>query len=176
MEAPYATRPLFPPQRHTLILVAALVACDGDGAGKGPNGFSCAPGAAPPSVSMRRLTGAQYRNTVSDFLEQSLGGGASAVMSAVAKQLAQHPAASRPPMPKDKHGAYRRMDQDVQDLHVEATYRIAFAVAEQVTKPANLAALLGMLWKRRRPRERCQMHHSFCDDLRRAGVSATARP
>lgn len=175
--------PSFPPQRHTLILLAALVACGGGGTGpggggggdggqggdgggsggegvggegqggnapplpvvqgEGPNGFSCSPGAAPPSVSMRRLTGAQYRNTVSDLLEQSLGGGASAVVSAVAKQMAQHPTDSRQPMPKDKHGAYRRMDQDVQDLHVEATYRIAFAVAEQVTKPANLGALLG---------------------------------
>jgi|GEM_PF-223661 len=111
--------------------------------GTGPNGFSCSPAGIPFSPGMRRLGSVQYRNTIRDLLSQSVGTNADSVMLAVAKEIALYPADARPAMPKDKHGAYRRMDQDVQDLHVEAAYRVAFAVAEQLTKPALLGVLVG---------------------------------
>ncbi|MDX2020748.1 MAG: DUF1592 domain-containing protein [Deltaproteobacteria bacterium] len=110
--------------------------------GEGPNGFACAASGAPHSVGMRRLSNTQYRNTLRDLLTQS-SLGANAIMAAIAEPLRLYPADARPPVPKDKHGAYRRMDQDLQDLHVEAAYKVAFAVATQMTKPANLGMLLG---------------------------------
>lgn len=111
--------------------------------GEGPNGFACAATGSPASIGMRRLSNTQYRNTLRDLVAQSLGSSADAAMAAIAKQLALYPADSRPPVPKDKHGAYRRMDQDLQDLHVEAAYKVAFALATELTKPAGLGALLG---------------------------------
>lgn len=111
--------------------------------GEGPTGFACSPTGAPPSVGMRRLTAVQYRNTLKDLLQQSVGDQSAAVFASLSKPLALYPADARQPVPQDKHGAYRRMDQDVQDLHVEAVYRVAFAAAEELVKPALLPALLG---------------------------------
>ena len=111
--------------------------------GDGPTGFACADSGAPASVGMRRLSNTQYRNTLRDLMAQSLKGSADAIMTAISKELALYPADSRPPVPKDKHGAYRRMDQDLQDLHVEAAYKVAFAAATELSKTANLGALLG---------------------------------
>lgn len=111
--------------------------------GEGPNGFACAASGSPKSIGMRRLSNTQYRNTLRDLAALALKSNGDAVMTAVAKELALYPADSRPPVPKDKHGAYRRMDQDLQDVHVEAAYKVAFAVAAELTKPANLGAVLG---------------------------------
>jgi hypothetical protein len=110
-----------------------------------PEPFACKPGAVAPSSGWRRLGAGQYRNTLRDLLAFGLrdGNAAGAVINAVGAELGRLPADERQKLPQDLHGSYRRLDQDVEQLHVEVAYEVALAVAANVTAPARLGALAG---------------------------------
>jgi hypothetical protein len=111
-----------------------------------PEAFSCDPQAkAPPNSGWRRLGAGQYRNTLRDLLAFGLGdgGAAAAVMASASAELGRWPADERQKLPQDLHGSYRRLDQDVEQLHVEVSYEVARVVAANVTPPARLATLAG---------------------------------
>ena len=45
--------------------------------------------------------------------------------------------------PQDLHGSYRRLDQSLQQIHVESTYDVAVALGAALTTPARLGTVVG---------------------------------
>jgi len=118
------------------------------GAGAGtstPVTFACNANAAPPVATLRRLTMTQVRNTVSDLAAWALGSASAGqtVMTELASPLAELPVDSRAMVPQDLHGSYRRLDQSLQQIHVESTYDVAVALGAALTTSARLGKVVG---------------------------------
>jgi hypothetical protein len=125
-------------------VLAATVGCvgdigDGPGAGatipKGsstPTEFVCDEGMAPGAQPLRRLSRAQYANTVRDVVRFALPGEADAALASIEPLFGEVPDDLR--IGPDKHYAgFTHMDQAVQQDHVDATYAIAYAVGAALT-------------------------------------------
>src|SRR3954447_24207572 len=86
--------------------------------------FTCDEAALPPVEGLRRLTMTQYQNSVRDLMAWSLGDAAlsAQVMTELASALDDVPADIREAVPEDLHGSYRRLDQSLQQNHVDAIY------------------------------------------------------
>jgi hypothetical protein len=117
----------------------------GAGAGTTPVIFACDANTAPQAATLRRLTMAQYRNTVADLAAWALGGASAGqtVMTEIASPLAALPDDRREAVPQDLHGSYRRLDQSLQQIHVEATYDVAVALGAALTTTARLGTVVG---------------------------------
>jgi len=100
--------------------------------GDGQTGFACDPAIKPPPDQLRRLTIAQYRNTVASLAAWSLGSAAAAaaLMTDLAEPLRALPVDHREAVPQDLHGSYRRLDQSLQQEHVDAFYAVGIAVGQ----------------------------------------------
>jgi hypothetical protein len=111
----------------------------------GEPSFACDPGARPPAATLRRLTMSQYRNTLADFVAFATGSPteAAAVLAELSGALARLPADRREPTAEDLHGSYRRLDQSLQQLHVDAFYDLGVATGAALTTPARLAGVVG---------------------------------
>ena len=107
--------------------------------------FACDGAARPPAASLRRLTMSQYRNTLADFVAFATGSAteAAAVLSEISAPLGRLPADRREPTSEDLHGSYRRLDQSLQQLHVDALYDLGVAAGGALTKPARIASVVG---------------------------------
>jgi hypothetical protein len=94
---------------------------------------------------LRRLTMTQYRNTVADLTAWALGSASAGqtVMTEIASPLAELPDDRREAVPQDLHGSYRRLDQSLQQIHVEATYDVAVALGAALTTTARLGTVVG---------------------------------
>ncbi|HZH02826.1 MAG TPA: DUF1592 domain-containing protein, partial [Myxococcaceae bacterium] len=94
---------------------------------------------------MRKLTGVQYRNTLRDLIAGLVGSAdeAGAVLTSLNPVLARYPKDEHPRIPQDPHGSYRRMDQALQQDHVDASYTVALAAAAQLTTPSRLGRVAG---------------------------------
>jgi hypothetical protein len=123
----------------------------GQSAGNGATGdgtkpaFACDAAAKPPAASLRRLTMSQYRNTLADFVAFATGSAtdAAAVLAELSGPLGRLPADRREPTSEDLHGSYRRLDQSLQQLHVDSFYDLGVATAAALTTPARLAHVVG---------------------------------
>ncbi len=107
--------------------------------------FSCDPAALAPSQGFRRLTTAQYRNTLRDLLTFALKdtNGATSVLQTLAGALSRMPPDERQKLPQDLHGSYRRLDQDVEQGHVDGGYEVALGVGAALTSPGKMATVVG---------------------------------
>jgi hypothetical protein len=108
--------------------------------------FSCDERAVPAPQPMRRLSDRQYRNTVRDLIERVLGQGSSearAVMETLAQPLAAFPENEHKSLPEEPHGSYRRLDLDIRQEHIDATYDLAKAAAQALTAAQNLGKAVG---------------------------------
>jgi hypothetical protein len=106
--------------------------------------FVCTPAAGPRLGRLRKLTGGQLRATLSDLLASAVGADvAKATLDEAATALAALPADKRQPIPQDQHGAFRRMDQDVQQTQVDALYEVAVRIGAALTRPERIGKLLG---------------------------------
>lgn len=141
-------------------LTAASAACTGivgDGSDSTPPGappgtpppgsseaFTCEPGLAPASVPLRRLSRAQLSNTVRDLIAVAAPPAErGAILEAVAPHLDALPYDDREG-PQEHWGGFTRVDQTVTQQHVERSYALADAVAEELTRsPERLEALAG---------------------------------
>ena len=111
-----------------------------------PPTFSCDDTSAPPAESLKRLTMTEYQNTVADLIRFAVGGDATLakkVADAVAPSLAALPNDVRQAVPQDLHGAYRRMDQTLQQTHVDGAYAVGTALATALTQSSLLAQVVG---------------------------------
>lgn len=107
--------------------------------------FSCDSAAKSQPASLRRLTMSQYRNTIADFVAFATGSAteAASVLAELTGPLERLPADRREPTSEDLHGSYRRLDQALQQLHVDSYYDIAVATGAALTSPARIGAVIG---------------------------------
>jgi hypothetical protein len=107
--------------------------------------FACDAAAKAPVTALRRLTMAQYRNTIADLAAWAAGGGSAGqtVVTEIAAPLDALPDDRREAVPQDLHGSYRRLDQSLQQIHVEATYDVAVALGAALTTTARLGTVVG---------------------------------
>lgn len=110
-----------------------------------PTTFACDPDARGQSPPLLRLTRTQYENTLRDLLAQTLGdtSRADALMVGLSTELTRLDPDVRPKVPEDAHGTYRRLDQNVQQAHVDAWYAIGRRAGELLSQPEHLGLLLG---------------------------------
>jgi hypothetical protein len=115
------------------------------GAAFGTPSFACDAAARPPPATLRRLTMSQYRNTLADFVAFATGSAseAAAVLNELAGPLERVPTDRREPTSEDLHGSYRRLDQSLQQLHVDAFYDLGVATGAALTTPARLGSVVG---------------------------------
>lgn len=124
-------------------------ATGGSGGGSGPGGaspsFACDASARPPAATLRRLTMSQYKNTLADFVSFATGSSSesAAVLAELASPLARLPSDRREPTSEDLHGSYRRLDQALQQLHVDAFYDLGVATGAALTTPTRLGSVVG---------------------------------
>jgi hypothetical protein len=105
--------------------------------------FVCDENESGHPAELRRLTMTQYRNTLRDLLRLVLDepGEADALLSSAG--LDSVPVDRREPTPREPRGSYRRLDQAVDQAHVDETFRVASALGTALTTPERLSALVG---------------------------------
>jgi hypothetical protein len=111
----------------------------------GAAAFACdqnASAAAAPE-DLRRLTMTQYRNTLRDLTQWALGDAAAADAALSTADLATLPVDRREATPRDPHGSYRRLDQSLDQSHVDETFRVATALAGTLTASDHLGTVAG---------------------------------
>lgn len=134
---------------RTLVLVAAalLAACKGavGELPEGPPGGN--PAETPEELPLRRLSSVQFQNTLRDVLTRALGATeAGAVLGdgTVAALLQSHPADLLVHAPTESHGGFHRMDQGMQQRHIDSSYSLGLRVGEVLgTSAARRGLLLG---------------------------------
>src|SRR6185369_6409924 len=96
-------------------------------------------------ATLRRLTMTQYQNTLADLVTWAVGDAATGktVMTELAGALGELPDDRREPVPQDLHGSYRRLDQTLQQVHVESTYDVAVAAGAALTTSARIGKVVG---------------------------------
>lgn len=107
--------------------------------------FACDAAQKQPVASLRRLTMVQYRNTLRDLISGVLTDAqqATSVMTELSSAIAELPSDAREPVPQDLHGSYRRLDQSLQQTHVDAIYDVAVAAGAALTTTARLGQIVG---------------------------------
>ncbi|MDD9971579.1 MAG: DUF1592 domain-containing protein [Myxococcales bacterium] len=122
-----------------------------DGAGNARSvGFVCDPSESAERLRFRRLTTRQYRNTLRDTVAAALSNPttgwdldtANALMTTIEPSLARLPQDQRFRAAEDLHGSYRRLDQAVDQAHVQAWYQIALAAANWLTESRDRLEIL----------------------------------
>ena len=118
---------------------------NGNIANGGSPTFGCDPAARPPAATLRRLTMSQYRNTLADFVAFASGSAteSAAALAELSGPLDRLPVDRREPTSEDLHGSYRRLDQSLQQLHVDSYYDLGVATAAALTTPARLGSVVG---------------------------------
>ena len=88
---------------------------------------------------------AQYRNTLTAVVQSLTGGGslASDVMADLGPTLDEVPEDHREVVPQDLHGAYRRMDQTVQQRHAETLFEVGLTAGQVLTSGGRLGQVVG---------------------------------
>jgi hypothetical protein len=137
--------------------------------------FACDATAKPPVAGLRRLTMSQYRNTVADFVAFATGSvtETSAVLSEIDAALRRLPTDRREPTSEDLHGSYRRLDQSLQQLHVDGYYDLGIAVGAALTRPERLSSVAGAC-----ATDQDESNDAAClsEMIARLGQSALRRP
>lgn len=105
--------------------------------------FSCDEPASAAPAELRRLTMTQYRNTVRDLARWALGDPLAAGLVVSSAGLDRVPVDRREPTPQHPHGSYRRLDQALDQTHVDAIYRVATALGSGFTAPERLGTVVG---------------------------------
>lgn len=135
-----------------LLLASVTAACTGDigeGDSQGtkepstPTNFVCDETIVPAALPLRRLSHLQYANTIRDLVRIGSPSEGDAILGAVEPLFDQVPDDAR--IGPDKHYAgFTRLDQAVQQEHIDSTYQIAGAVGAALTAtPARLTELAG---------------------------------
>jgi hypothetical protein len=137
--------------------------------------FSCNAAAIPQQDSLRRLTATQYRNTLASLTAWSLSNASlgEAVMQELGDVLAKVPDDQREPVPQDLHGSYRRLDQTLQQEHVDGYYAVGVAVGAKLTDATRLATVVGTCAIDGNPSNDAKCLDDF---VRRFGERALRRP
>lgn len=106
-----------------------------------PVTFACDESARPPVATLRRLTMTEYSNTVKDLAVWATGN--ENIVRSVQTILESLPQDQREPVPQDVKGSYRRLDQTLQQAHVDNLYGIGAQVGQLLTQGVNLDTVVG---------------------------------
>ena len=105
--------------------------------------FACEQGATSNSQGLKRLTMTQYRNTVIDLVHWVVKDADKAEQVIDSARLDDLPIDRRQPTATDPHGSFRRLDQAVDQAHVDETFRVASSLAAALTSQDLLSATVG---------------------------------
>lgn len=105
--------------------------------------FVCDDNARGEPAELRRLSMTQYRNTVLDLTRWALGDPLEADTIVRLAGLDSVPSDRREPTVQDPHGSYRRLDQAIDQTHVDETYRVATTLAGMLTTESRLGRVVG---------------------------------
>ncbi len=106
---------------------------DSGDTGDSGEAFGCDDSVWSDSLSLRRLSRVQYRNTVESLVSWAAGPGASDVLGVVTPMFDRVP----DDVPQSVHGprgGFRRLDQDVHQAHIDGSYDVALAAATRLTQ------------------------------------------
>jgi hypothetical protein len=106
-----------------------------------PTTFECDPGVTPASIPLRRLSRKQYDNSVRDVIARV--GSLNVSDEEAASLLGDIPGDDRLKLPQDLHGTYRRLDQRVQQPHVDAWFAAGVNVGKWLSAAERLDSVLG---------------------------------
>jgi hypothetical protein len=114
------------------------------------------PGATPPpqtdlpplptgsaELPLRRLTKTQLVNALQDTARQALPSQGTAIATAMTNAAAAYPADNMVNVGTERHGGFYRLDQAVQQTHVDSAYDLAGKLAAELTTSARLGTLMG---------------------------------
>jgi hypothetical protein len=85
----------------------------------------------------------QLKNTVRDLLSSRAPDVAEEALAEIAASLQALPEDRREPVPEDVRGSYRRLDQSMQQLHVDAIYALGVKVGKALTNADRFGAVIG---------------------------------
>jgi Protein of unknown function (DUF1592)/Protein of unknown function (DUF1588)/Protein of unknown function (DUF1585) len=105
--------------------------------------FECSTAAAAEPAVLRRLTMTQYRNTLRDLVRWLLNDEVESSRVLAQAALDDLPYDRREPVPQDIHGSYRRLDQSLEQLHVDGVFRVGRSLADALAEPERLARIAG---------------------------------
>lgn len=110
-----------------------------------PTDFNCDPNAVPEALPLRRLSDVQYRNTLRDLVTYALPAESTSVMAEIEFQTAQLVADVAANDGGDqRYAKFSRLDQTVQQAHIDTGYYTAEAVGAALTNdPTRTAAVIG---------------------------------
>lgn len=106
--------------------------------------FQCTTPRETRTVPLRRLSRAQYLNTVESVVRTLAPTDATAVLATVRATLERFPIDAKVGAPNDRHGGFSAADQTIQQGHADAAYAVAVAVGAELTStPERRQRLLG---------------------------------
>jgi hypothetical protein len=114
----------------------------------------------------------QYRNSVRDLVATFTANDASAA-SALNSAFDALPDDRREPVAQDIHGSYRRLDQTVQQAHIDSMYAAGLVVGAALTKGALLGRVVGACASDTQPSNDASCLDDF---IRKFGARALRRP
>jgi hypothetical protein len=134
-----------------IVLSLGCAACENDAPQKpappesvpSPAAFECNAAGLPEPAVLRRLTMTQYRNTVRDVVRSLLNDEADSSSVLVQVALDDLPYDRREPVPEDIHGSFRRLDQSLEQIHVDGMFRVGRSLADALTEPQRIARVVG---------------------------------
>jgi Protein of unknown function (DUF1592)/Protein of unknown function (DUF1588)/Protein of unknown function (DUF1595) len=100
----------------------------------------------PAELPLRRLTQSQYVNSINALVAgvPLAAADRTAVRGAIDPLLATYPDDRLVGVPGEKHGGFHRMDQAVQQAHIDVSYALAVALGKELTSSAaRRTALVG---------------------------------
>lgn len=109
-----------------------------------PVPFDCDATQTPRELPLRRLSRAEYLNTVRDFSRAALPQSSATALATIRTPLDQVPPDTVVKYGGETHGGFTRLDQTMQQANVDATYAVSVALAREATRPAaRLTELMG---------------------------------
>jgi Protein of unknown function (DUF1592)/Protein of unknown function (DUF1588)/Protein of unknown function (DUF1595)/Protein of unknown function (DUF1585) len=92
---------------------------------------------------MRRLSRTQYVNTLQDVLKQAMASSGATIAGLVPAAAGNYPVDAIVALPGQRHGGFQRLDQSLQQSHIDASYEVAAKVAGELTQASRMAELMG---------------------------------
>ena len=108
----------------------------------GPTALPALP-AGSAELPLRRLTKTQFVNAMQDILRQAIPAQAASLAALVPPIAAGYPADSMINILGERHGGFYRLDQSLQQTHVDTAYDMAGKLAAELTTPSRLGTLMG---------------------------------
>lgn len=105
----------------------------GSTAGTTVTPFACDPAQVGNPLPLTRMSQRQYLNTVRDVLRAAVPASATTVMTVVQPLVDKYPADRLVGPGSERHGGFFRLDQAVQQSHVDAAYDAAVAIGKELT-------------------------------------------